>query len=96
MGRKFSSRERMMAAIECQETDYVPLCFMIFSALGSKCRDYQDFVDKQLEMGLDAVVDLPINSPEATDLRGLPVKIVRKITRISRRLLELCGVERKS
>ncbi len=78
MGKNLSSRERMMAAIECQEPDYVPLCFMIFSALRSKCKDKYELVDKQLELGLDAVVDLPIAPPptqsEHTDLYGLPVR----------------------
>lgn len=76
--KKLSSRERMIAAIECQEPDYVPLCFMIFSALRSRCKDKYEFVDKQLELGLDAVVDLPITPPstqsEHSDLYGLPVR----------------------
>jgi uroporphyrinogen-III decarboxylase len=78
MAKKLSSRERMMAAIECRETDYVPLCFMIFRALRSRCRDEYDFVEKQLELGLDAVVDLLSVPPDAqsehSDLHGLPVR----------------------
>ena len=77
MSKRLSSGERMMTAIECQEPDYVPLCFMIFSALRDKCRDYYEFVDAQLELGLDAVVDLSVLSPsiqwEHSDLYGLPV-----------------------
>ena len=77
MGKRLSSGERMMTAIECREPDYVPLCFMIFSALRDKCRDYYEFVDAQLELGLDAVVDLSVLSPsiqwEHSDLYGLPV-----------------------
>lgn len=76
--RKLSSRERMLAAIDCREPDYVPLCFMIFSALRKRCRDHYDFVEKQLELGLDAMVELPVTSPttqsEHTDLHGLPVR----------------------
>ncbi len=58
MVESLSSYERMMAAIEYREPDYVPLCFMIFSALRGKCKDQYEFVEKQLELGLDAVVDL--------------------------------------
>ena len=76
--KKLSSRERMMAAIECQEPDYVPLCFMIFSALKNRCKNKYEFVDKQLELGLDAVLDLPVTPPptqsEHSDLYGLPAQ----------------------
>lgn len=78
MAEKFSSRRRMMAAIECREPDYVPLCFMIFSALKSRCRDQYEFVERQLELGLDAVVDLPVVPLHAqsdhSDLHGSPVR----------------------
>ena len=75
MVEKISSRERMMAAIECRESDYVPLCFMIFSALKNRCKGQGEFIEKQLEMGLDVVVDLlsepPVAQEEHTDLHGL-------------------------
>lgn len=78
MAKEFSSRERMMAAIECREPDYVPLCFMIFSVLKSRCRDQYEFVEQQLELGLDAVVELPAAPPHKdsyhSDLHGLPVR----------------------
>ena len=57
--KKISSRERMLAALECREPDYVPMCFMIFSALRSRCKDQFEFIDRQVELGLDAFVDLP-------------------------------------
>jgi hypothetical protein len=79
MGGQLSSRERMIAAIECREPDYVPLCFMIFRALGSRCKDQYEFMERQLELGLDAVVELPIVPPrkrlvDQSDLHGLPVQ----------------------
>ena len=78
MREKLSSRERMMAAIECREPDYVPLCFMIFAALKNRCADHYEFVEKQLELGLDAMVDLlakpPITQEEHSDLHGLSLK----------------------
>ena len=78
MQRKLSSRERMINSIECREPDYVPLSFMIFSALRRKCKDQYEFVEKQLELGLDAFVELPMSPPktqsEHTDLHGLPMR----------------------
>lgn len=72
-----------MTAIECQEPDYVPLCFMIFSALRRKCKDQYEFIQKQMEMGLDAVVELPIVPPvtqfEHTDLRGMPIRFDQRV-----------------
>jgi uroporphyrinogen decarboxylase len=75
--KKISSRERMLTAIECSKSDYVPMSFMIFSALRHRCKDQYDFVDKQLELGLDAFVDLmsPVDTQsEHSDLHGLPVR----------------------
>ncbi len=78
MTSPMSSRERMLAALECREPDYIPACFMIFAALRSQCADEWELVDRQLEMGLDAVVRLPLISPKAKidygDLRGLPAR----------------------
>jgi hypothetical protein len=57
----------------------VPLCFMIFRALSSRCKDQYEFMERQLELGLDAVVELPIVPPrkrlvDQSDLHGLPVQ----------------------
>jgi uroporphyrinogen-III decarboxylase len=82
-----SSRERMMAAIRCRTPDYVPCCFMLFSALRQQCTDQFEFVDRQLEMGLDAYVQLPTRpthvareQSESTDLYGLPVRFDPRVT----------------
>ena len=78
MQQKLSSRERMLEAICHREADYVPCCFMIFAALKNRCKDKYEFVEKQLEMGLDATVDLPISPSDVefdhSDLRSLPVR----------------------
>lgn len=78
-----TSRERMVAALECQQPDYVPACFMIFAALRDQCADEWEFVDRQLEMGLDAVVRVPMAPPQADvdygDLRGLPPRHAREV-----------------
>ena len=59
MGKEFSSRERMIAAFENHESDYIPCSFMIFTALEKKCKDQLEFIEKQLELGLDVKVELP-------------------------------------
>jgi len=68
----------MLAALNHQEADYVPCCFMIFAALRSQCRTQFEFVERQLALGLDATVDLPLTTLQApsdhADLHGLPVR----------------------
>ncbi|MCK4375743.1 MAG: hypothetical protein KAX19_10455 [Candidatus Brocadiae bacterium] len=59
MAQRFSSRERMLAALACGEPDHVPCCFSAFDILRHRCSDEFDYVDKQLEMGLDAAVQMP-------------------------------------
>jgi len=36
---KFSSRDRMLAALECQTADYVPCCFSAFQSLQQKAKN---------------------------------------------------------
>ncbi len=59
MERKYSSRERILTALENGKSDYIPCCFMIFSALAEECKDQFEFIERQLELGLDAKVELP-------------------------------------
>ncbi len=63
MAESLSSRERMLAALECRAPDYVPCCFSAFQILQHKCRDQFEYVERQLEMGLDAVVQ--VQTPSA-------------------------------
>ncbi len=58
MAERLSSRERMLAALECREPDYVPCCFSAFQILRQKCKDQLEYVEKQLEMGLDAMAQI--------------------------------------
>ena len=59
MKEKFNSRERMLSALENRASDYIPCCFMIFTALAKKCKNQFEFLEKQLELGLDIKVALP-------------------------------------
>ena len=58
MNTPLSSRERMLAALACHEADYVPCCFSAFQSLRQRCADEVEFLDRQLEMGLDTVVTI--------------------------------------
>lgn len=72
MSETMSSRERMFAAFECCESDYTPCCFMIFAALYKQCRDKIEFVDRLLEMGLDArmqLTEMPVRFRPGVDTR---------------------------
>ena len=46
----------MLAALEYRDVDYVPCSFMIFLNLYCRCTTEREFVEKQLELGLDAYV----------------------------------------
>ena len=53
------SREHLLAALNCKLEEEIPCCFMIFTALKEQCRDEFEFVDRQLELGIDARIHLP-------------------------------------
>lgn len=75
-----SSRERLLKAFNCQKPDYVPCSFMLFNALRARYDDDYDFFNKQIELGLDTIVYLPLverKKGETTDfetLIGLPYR----------------------
>ncbi len=73
-----TSRERMLAAIECQPVDHVPCSFMIFAALRGRCDSDEEFVRRQVEMGLDAFVATAswasARNLEHRDLPGIDVR----------------------
>ena len=72
-----SSRQRMLASISCQEVDHTPCSFMLYKGLLSKSKNYLDFVRRQLDLGLDAYIQLPPRAPvvvsDTYNLHGLPV-----------------------
>ena len=63
MPNPLSSRERMLAALDCRESDYVPCCFSAFQILNQRCTDQREFVDRRLEMGLDVVLQVSTPPP---------------------------------
>jgi uroporphyrinogen-III decarboxylase len=78
MSAAMSSRERMLCAIECGKPDHVPLSFMIFAALRHRCTSPFEFFERQVELGLDTVVELfRLNADEMAncgDAHGPPVR----------------------
>jgi uroporphyrinogen-III decarboxylase len=76
---EMSSRERLLRALNCDEGDYIPCCFMSFSALRKRHNeDMFALCRAELEMGLDSLLFIPAagrpqrrNHP---DLRGLPLR----------------------
>ncbi len=49
-----TSKERMLAVLNNQIPDYTPCSFMLFSNLYEKCSTEREYVEKQLELGIDA------------------------------------------
>ncbi len=67
----------MLAAFDRRESDHVPCSFMLWGGLHVACRDYPEFIERQLAFGLDTVVELPMRPPRVVNdhynLHGLPV-----------------------
>jgi uroporphyrinogen-III decarboxylase len=83
-----SSRERMLAALNCEQPDHTPCSFMLFKSLQTHSRDALNFVERQIEMGLDTVVMLPPRSPvvinDHYNLHGLPVSFSSEVKIVER------------
>jgi hypothetical protein len=63
--------------MDCQQPDHIPCAFMMYKGLKNKCADYRQFLEAQLALGLDTVVELPPRPPVVVNdhynLHGLPV-----------------------
>lgn len=59
MKEVFSSRGRMLTALENKKSDYIPCSFMLFDVLKKTCQSQLEFIEKQAELGLDVKVELP-------------------------------------
>jgi len=81
---KMSSRQRMLAALACKEPDHVPCSFMLYNALRDQSRDFADFIERQVALGLDAYVQIPPRPPawksDHLNLPGLPVAHDPRVT----------------
>lgn len=67
----------MLAALECRIPEHAPCAFMMYKGLKNECRDTLQFLQAQLDLGLDTVVELPPRPPVVVNdhynLHGLPV-----------------------
>lgn len=76
-----SSGERLRKALNGEKTDYVPCSFMLFNALRAKYDNDYEFLEKEMELGLDTVVYLPLierkigETVDYETLIGPPVKV---------------------
>lgn len=73
-----NSRERMQAALEYRDLDYVPCCFMLFTNLWNRCQGDRDFVLRQMEMGLDPLVHVGHLNHELHHYGGLHPSVTVK------------------
>lgn len=76
---ELTSRERMLRALNHQEPDHIPCCFMSFTALRKRHDENMYELSKaERAMGLDSMLFIPVaprpERPEHPDLRGLPVR----------------------
>lgn len=76
---ELTSRQRMLRALDLQETDHVPCCFMSFTALRKRHdENMYELAKAERAMGLDSMLFIPIaprpERPDHPDLRGLPVR----------------------
>jgi uroporphyrinogen-III decarboxylase len=78
-----SSRRRMLAALHCENSDSVPCCFMLYNALKEECHNYAEFIQRQVQMGLDAYVEVPMRPASVVNdyynLHGLPVSYDERV-----------------
>ncbi|MHB0875760.1 MAG: uroporphyrinogen decarboxylase family protein [Anaerolineae bacterium] len=79
-----SSRQRLLAALDNQEPDHTPCSFMLFNTLRSLSSSHEDFIERQLALGLDAYVQIPPRPPvlvnDHFNLHGLPVRYDPSVT----------------
>ena len=77
---KLTSRERMLRALNRQQADHTPCCFMNFRALRERHNnDFYELVKAERAMGLDSELIFPTfagtRPPEHPVLRGLPIRL---------------------
>lgn len=76
---ELTSRQRMLRALNFQEADHIPCCFMSFTALRKRHNENMyELAKAERAMGLDSMLFIPIaprpERPEHPDLRGLPIR----------------------
>ncbi len=84
MEKEMTSRQRMLAALNHENVDHIPCSFMLFNGLKAESHDYLDFIQRQLDLGLDAYVQIPprplVVKNDYYNLHGLPVNYSPEVT----------------
>lgn len=80
----YTSRQRLLQAIDRQAVDYIPCCFMSFAILRDRHeQDRYAAARAELNMGLDPMLFIPEASRKTRrdhpDLRGLPVRFAPQV-----------------
>jgi hypothetical protein len=74
-----TSREKMLAVLNGENTAYTPCSFMLYKGLLGTSTDYIDFLQKQLDLGLDAYAMIPPRNPiivnDNYNLHGMVVSV---------------------
>jgi len=72
-----SSREKMLAALNNEQINYAPCSFMLYKGLLENSDNYIEFLQRQINLGLDAYAMIPPRSPKVVNdsynLHGMPV-----------------------
>ncbi len=67
----------MLAALACHPPDHTPCAFIMYKGLKNTCEDYLQFLQAQIDLGMDAIVELPPRQPVVVNdhynLHGLPI-----------------------
>jgi len=78
MALQSSSREVLLEALDCKRPERIPCCLMSFRIMRNRCRDWYEVAERELAMGLDAMLFVPPadrnERPDHPDLRGLPIR----------------------
>ena len=56
--KEISSMKRILDTLEYRESDYTPYFFMLFNNLFEKCRNQEEFIKGEINMGMYAIVNV--------------------------------------
>ena len=69
-----TSRERLLAALNCQQPDHTPCAFMMYKGLKNQCSDYRQFLEAQM-----AAVRRAIEDNDTLRKRSWPLRFLRNL-----------------
>jgi hypothetical protein len=94
-----SSREKMLAALNNEQVNQTPCSFMLYKGLLENSDNYLDFLQKQINLGLNTYAMIPPRNPKLNNdtynLHGMPVAFEPSVEVkewIERRDNEICPI----